>query len=70
MSAHYQLWKSDAIKQPIKAVNEVIKTFDNHLTGIFNAITTQSASAKHENMNEQTQFVIAKARGFLNFDRF
>lgn len=67
---HYKLWKDDAINQSIKAVNEVIKTFDNHLTGIFNAITTQSTSGKHENMNGRIQSVIAKARGFANFDRF
>ncbi|MGC4128199.1 MAG: ISL3 family transposase [Bergeyella sp.] len=67
---HYNLWKENAISQSINAVNDVIKTFDNHLTGIFNAITTQTSSAKHENMNGKIQSVIAKARGFLNFDRF
>ena len=67
---HYNLWKENAISQSINAVNEVIKTFDNHLKGIFNAITTQTSSAKHENMNGRIQSVIAKARGFLNFDRF
>ncbi|MFT4061485.1 MAG: transposase [Edaphocola sp.] len=47
----------------------VIKTFDNHLTGIFNAVTNQTSSAKHENMNGKTQAVIAKARGFLNIEK-
>jgi len=31
---------------------------------------TQTSSAKHENMNGKIQSVIAKARGFLNFERF
>ncbi len=51
-------------------MSEVIKTFDNHLTGIFNAITTQSTSAKYENINRRIWSVITKARGFFNFDRF
>ena len=67
---HYNLWKDNAISQSISAVNEVIKTFDNHLPGIFNAVTTQTSSAKHENMNGKIQSVISKARGFLNFERF
>jgi len=45
------MWRDHAIRQSITAVNEVIKTFDRHLTGIFNAITTGTSSAKHENMN-------------------
>jgi len=66
----YDLWKENAHSYSIKAVNSVIETFDRHLTGIINAITTQTSSAKHENMNGKIQAVIAKARGFINFDRF
>lgn len=54
----------------ITAVNKVVKTFDRHLEGILNAIITQTSSAKHENKNGLIQSVIAKARGFRNFERF
>ncbi|ATA74671.1 ISL3 family transposase [Capnocytophaga sp. H2931] len=70
ISFNYELWKNNAISQSITAVNEVIKTFDNHLQGIINAIVTQTSSGKHENMNGKIQSVISKARGFLNFERF
>ncbi len=36
---HYKLWKDNAISQSTAAINGVIKTFDNRLPGIFNAIT-------------------------------
>jgi transposase len=67
---HYELWKEDALSKSIKAVNNVIATFDRHLRGIINAVETQTSSAKHENLNGKIQAVIAKARGFRNFDRF
>ncbi|MCO5260136.1 MAG: transposase [Crocinitomicaceae bacterium] len=54
----------------INAVNKVIATFDRHLNGIINAIITGTSSAKHENKNGAIQSVIAKARGFRNFERF
>ncbi len=70
IETHYQLWKEDAISKAIKAVNDVVATFDRHIKGIYNAITTKTSSAKHENTNGKIQAVIAKARGFRNFDRF
>ncbi len=33
-------------------------------------LQTNTSSAKHENMNGKIQAVIAKARWFINFDRF
>jgi transposase len=66
----YKLWKKDALSYSINAVNNVIETFDRHLQGIINAIITKTSSAMHENINGKIQSIIAKARGFLNFDRF
>jgi transposase len=67
---NYEKWKIDALSYSISAVNRVIKTFDRHLSGIINAITSKTSSAKHENKNGAIQAVIAKARGFKNFHRF
>ena len=33
-------------------------------------LKTQTDSGKHENLNGRIQSILAKARGFLNFDRF
>lgn len=70
VESNYKQWKENALTFSIDAVNKVIATFDRHLKGIINAIITSSSSAKHENKNGQIQSVIAKARGFRNFERF
>jgi transposase len=66
----YKCWIKDAIETNLEYINEVIKTFQNHEKGIHNAIITDTTSGKHENLNGKIQSVLAKARGFLNFDRF
>ena len=50
--------------------NNVIATFERHKHGSVNAFKTQTDSGKHEHLNGSIQSVLAKARGFLNFDRF
>jgi transposase len=66
----YDKWVEDAIKTEIKPIIEVLKTFERHLDGIFNAIKLKTTSAQHERINGNIQSLIAKARGFINFDRF
>jgi transposase len=63
-------WIKESRAKSIYNVNLVLKTFENHLQGIINAIITRTSSGLHENMNGKIQSVIAKARGFINFDRF
>ena len=66
----YDNWLESSTKANIKHVTDVINTFKRHRNGILNAILTQTTSRKHENLNGRIQSVLAKARGFLNFDRF
>lgn len=66
----YDSWLENSTNANIKYVTDVINTFKRHRDGIVNAILTQSNSGKHENLNGRIQSVLAKARGFLNFDRF
>jgi transposase len=66
----YSLWVEKAKASQLKYVLKVVETFERHKEGILNAAWTQSSSAKLENLNGRIQSVIAKARGFLNFDRF
>lgn len=63
-------WIQESRSKNIFNVNLVLNTFERHLTGICNAITTRTSSSLHENMNGKIQSVIAKARGFINFERF
>jgi transposase len=51
-------------------VNLVINTIKNHVKGVVNALITRTDSGKHENVNGRIQAILAKARGFKNFERF
>lgn len=66
----YEQWLDDSLKTGLKYITPVIETFKRHYEGIRNAIVTDSSSGKHENINGQIQAVLAKSRGFANFDRF
>jgi transposase len=70
LSLLFEQWVSDSKEKNIANMNSVIKTFKNHKEGIINAFVTKTDSGLHENMNGRIQSVIAKARGYLNFDRF
>jgi transposase len=63
-------WMTQSLTKGLAFVNDVIKTIKNHLQGVLNALTTHTDSGKHENINGRIQAVLAKARGFINFDRF
>jgi len=63
-------WMEHSLSKGLTFVNQVIATIKNHITGVVNALTTRTDSGKHENINGRIQAVLAKARGFCNFDRF
>jgi transposase len=67
---YFEEWLTKSREQCIFNVNLVLKTFERFTDGILNAITTRTSSGMHENINGRIQSVIAKARGFRNFDRF
>ena len=66
----FDQWMTNSKEVKISYVNNVIATFERHKQGIVNAFKTQTASGKHEHLNDRIQSVLAKARDFLNFDRF
>lgn len=66
----FEEWMTHSKQVGIKYVNTVIATFERHKQGILNAFKTKTDSGKHENLNGRIQSVLAKARGFINFDRF
>lgn len=66
----YDSWMMNALNTGIKYVADVVKTFERHLEGVFNAILYKTTSAQHERINGNIQSLLAKARGFLNFERF
>jgi transposase len=61
---------ADSMAKGLTFVNKVINTINNHVKGVVNALVTRTDSGKHENVNGRIQAVLAKARGFINFDRF
>ena len=66
----YSCWIKDALDCGIKYIKDVVETFERHREGIMNAFITKTTSGKHENTNGRIQSVLAKARGFRNFERF
>lgn len=66
----FDQWASNALQAGISAVTKVVNTFQNHLTGILNAVITATTSAAHERTNGSIQSILAKARGFKSFERF
>lgn len=65
-----ETWIKNAREKCLFFVNHAINTIENHMEGVCNAIITKTTSAIHENNNGKLQSIIAKARGFVNFDRF
>lgn len=63
-------WITKSRGKAIYHVNLALKTIENHIEGISNAIVTKTTSAIHENNNKKVQEVIANGRGFKNFERF
>ena len=63
-------WMADSMGKGLFFVNNVISTINNHIRGVVNALVTRTDSGKHENTNGRIQAVLAKARGFKNFERF
>ena len=66
----FEHWIENSKQKQLKYVDAIITTFVNHKQGIIDAFKTKTDSGLHENMNGRIQSVIAKARGFLNFERF
>jgi transposase len=65
-----KIWMQESRVKKIFQINHVVKLIENHIEGIINGINTKTTSALHENKNSKLQSIIAKARGFINFDRF
>jgi transposase len=63
-------WMENSMTKGLTFINDVINTIKNHVKGVVNALITRTDSGKHENLNGRIQAVLAKARGFKNFDRF
>jgi transposase len=69
-AALLEQWMKQSESKELNFVNTVIKTIKNHLQGVVNALITRTDSGMHENINGRIQAVLAKARGFCNFERF
>ena len=63
-------WMEHSTTKGLPFVNKVIDTINNHVKGVINALVTRTDSGRHENINGRIQAILAKARGFKNFDRF
>lgn len=63
-------WIENSRTYAIEYVNKAMNTIEAHIDGIAAALLTRTSSGLHENTNGRIQSIVAKARGFANFERF
>lgn len=63
-------WIDNSRILALEFVNKALHTIENHIEGIAAALLTRTSSGLHENTNGRIQAIVAKARGFANFERF
>ncbi|HEU0227558.1 MAG TPA: ISL3 family transposase [Arachidicoccus soli] len=63
-------WIDNSKTYAIEHVNKALNTIEAHIEGIAAALMTRTSSGLHENTNGRIQSIVARARGFANFERF
>jgi len=63
-------WVSNSINKKIKEVNKVVTMFENHLSGVINALITNFNNSMAERLNGKIQEVKLVGRGYRTFKKF
>lgn len=66
----YTRWASDSLRRKIKEVTKVVDMFNNHITGVVNALITSFSNAMAERLNGKIQELKTVARGYRTFRNF
>lgn len=66
----YSKWATDALKRKIKEVTKVVEMFNNHITGVINALITNFNNAMAERLNGKIQELKTVGRGYRKFNNF
>jgi transposase len=63
-------WATDATKRKIKEVEKVVEMFNNHLSGVVNALLINLTNAMAERLNGKIQELKTVGRGYRTFANF
>lgn len=63
-------WATDATKRKIKEVDKVVEMFNNHLSGVVNALLINLTNAMAERLNGKIQELKTVGRGYRTFTNF
>jgi transposase len=60
----------DATQRKIKEIDKVVEMFNNHISGVINALLTNLTNAMAERLNGKIQELKTVARGYRTFTNF
>jgi len=66
----FNRWTMDATQQKIKEIDKVVEMFNNHISGVINALLTNLTNAMAERVNGKIQELKTVARGYRTFTNF
>lgn len=63
----YNKWTADSKRRKIKEIDKVIETFNNHVSGVVNALIMNLSNAMAERLNGKIQELKTVGRGYRTF---
>jgi len=66
----YNKWTTDSKRKNIKEIDKVIETFNNHISGVVNALIMNLSNAMAERLNGKIQELKTVGKGYRTFANF
>lgn len=66
----FNRWTMDATRRKIKEIDKVVEMFNNHISGVVNALLTNLTNAMAERLNGKIQELKTVGRGYRTFANF
>lgn len=66
----YNKWTADSKRRKIKEIDKVIETFNNHISGVVNALIMNLSNAMAERLNGKIQELKTVGKGYRTFANF
>jgi transposase len=66
----FNKWTADSKKKNLKEIDKVIETFNNHISGVVNALIMNLSNAMTERLNGKIQELKTVGKGYRTFSKF
>jgi transposase len=66
----FNRWTADATRKKIKEIDKVVEMFNNHVSGVVNALLNNLTNAMAERLNGKIQELKTVGRGYRTFTNF